>query len=380
MKILHLGKFYSPFRGGMETVLQNLLEGLLDEGLQVRSIVSSHDGPQREEAIGGPVSGRKGVLIRAERIATLHSQPINPSLPVLLLRQIRQFRPHLVHLHLPNPLALAVWDGLSRLAPDRMPRLAIWHHADITRQKLGASLLQPWQMGIYRRCCGVCVSSRGLAGASPYLRSLESKVTVIPFGIAGSPWRQVRSTYAEGFLFVGRLVPYKGLKVLLDAVALCGPEVRLKVVGEGPLERWLRRRVQAPDLQGRVRFLGALPDDELARQMSGATGLVLPSLDASETFGLVQLEAMAAGLPVVASDLPTGVPDVGQDGLTGTLVPPGDARALARALSDLARHRGRARAMGERGRERFAELYTRQAMSRRVVRWYEKILNSEVAS
>ena len=335
MKILHVGKFYSPYKGGMETVLRNLVEGLLDEGLSVRALVSSHDGPQREEMVAGPVTGRAGLLVRAERIATVHSQPINPALPVLLRRQVLEFQPHLVHLHLPNPLALTVWDIMSRLTPGRMPGLVVWHHADITRQKLGASLLHRWKAGVYQRCRGVCVSSRSLAEASPHLRGLGSRVQIIPFGIEPQPWRAVQSTFADGFLFVGRLVQYKGLKVLLEAVALCGPEVRLTVVGEGPLEEWLLERLQDAALAERVCFRGACSDNDLVDLMAGATGLILPSLDVSETFGLVQLEAMAAGLPVVASRV-GGIPGFATDGQNILFAEPDDVDGLAQRMAGLA--------------------------------------------
>lgn len=380
MKILHLGKFYTPFRGGMETVLQNLMEGLLDEGLEVRALVSAHDGPQCREDIQGPDSGRTGRLLRAERIATLFSQPINPSLPVLLRREIAHFQPHLVHLHLPNPLALFVWEALAPLlGPDR-PGLVLWHHADITRQKVGASLLSAWEGGAYRRCRGVCVSSGALAEGSRHRAAWSRHVAVIPFGIRPEPWTGISPGLDGDFLFVGRLVPYKGLEVLLEAVAHCGPEVTLTVVGEGPLGPWLGDRLARSDVRGRVRLVGACGRDELVKLMEHASALVLPSLDTSETFGLVQLEAMASGLPVVASDLPTGVREVGVPGRTCLLVPPGDVPSLAGALECLARDADLRRAMGDRGRQRFLERYTRQTMCRRVADWYRRVLHNEVGS
>ncbi len=120
----------------------------------------------------------------------------------------------------------------------------------------------------------------------------------------------------------------------------------------------------------RVDWAGAADGAGLRRRLAVARALVLPSLDASETFGLVQLEAMAAGVPVIASDLPTGVREVADPGRSHLLVPPGDVGALAAALRTLAEDPGRARAMGLAARERQRTLFTRDAMIDHLLAWY----------
>ena len=134
-------------------------------------------------------------------------------------------------------------------------------------------------------------------------------------------------------LFVGRFVYYKGLDVLIDAMRDC--EGTLLLAGDGPLESDLRARVAAHGLEPRVRFLGRVPDEDLPAYYRAADLFVLPSMARTETFGVVQIEAMAAGLPVVSTNLPTGVPWVNQDGVSGLVVPPGDAGALAAAIRRL---------------------------------------------
>jgi glycosyltransferase involved in cell wall biosynthesis len=119
--------------------------------------------------------------------------------------------------------------------------------------------------------------------------------------------------------------------------------------------------------------VGSKDADQVAKYLTRARALVLPSVDASETFGLVQLEAMASGVPVVASDLPTGVREVGEPGRTCHLVSPNDPVALSRTLGDLLGDEGRVRDMGAAGRLRFKERYTRDKMIDRLLDWYASL-------
>jgi rhamnosyl/mannosyltransferase len=152
------------------------------------------------------------------------------------------------------------------------------------------------------------------------------------------------------------------------------PAASLVIVGEGPLEDALREQAGRLAIQERVEFVGTLAEAGIAARLTTARALVLPSIDASEAFGLVQLEAMAAGVPVVATDLPTGVPEVGVPGETGFLVPPGDSAALAAALAELQSDGDTSRRLGEAARRRFAGHYARERMIERLLAWYEDVM------
>ncbi len=362
MRILHLGKYYHPRRGGMETVLRHLAEGVAARGHDVDLLVAG-GGVDGQRTMASPDGGTVRVL-RAFTCGEFQSQPLTPTLVGLIRRELACRRPDLVHLHLPNPLAAAAWLLAARLEEilgrRDVPPLAVWHHADITRQRLGRRLAVPLQLACLRRAAGICVSSRSLAENSRELAGLRDKVRVVPFGIPAEPWSRVEPRHDGPFLFVGRLVAYKGLEVLLDAIAQV-PGAYLEIVGEGPLGPGLEERAGHLGLGARVAFRGRLEEDELLAAMAGARGFVLPSLDASETFGLAQLEAMAAGLPVVASDLPTGVRDLGVEGETHLFVPPGDVAALAGALGRLQTESGLAARLGEAARRRSAG-YGREPM------------------
>jgi rhamnosyl/mannosyltransferase len=369
MRILHVGKYYPPHRGGMETALRHLAEGLAGAGQRVRVLVAG-DGPttRRDDLPGEP-----GGLIRAGVAFTWNSQPVTLALARLLHRELATFAPDVVHLHTPNPLACWAWLRAGRRAREHHRRLAVWHHSDIVRQRLGGRLVRP----IVRRCLaaadGISVSSAQLREGSRELAPWRDRVAVIPFGIDPEPFAVGEPAADAPFLFLGRLVPYKGLDVLLEALVRV-PAARLEIVGAGPLAGSLAARIAASSLAGRVRLRGEVPDAELPPLLARSRALVLPSRDHSETFGLSLLEAMAAGLPLIASDLPTGIRQLARPGHTGWLVPPGDAGALAAGLSACLEDPAEARRRGRAGRELVRAHYTRERMAADLLAWYSELL------
>ncbi|MBE0566865.1 MAG: glycosyltransferase [Krumholzibacteria bacterium] len=370
MRILHLGKYYHPHRGGMETALRELAEGLAARGVEVSVLVAGGDRDRAE-----PLTAGGGRLVRAWTPAVLNSQPLNPTLVGLLHRELAAFDPDLVHLHLPNPLGAAAW-LVARAGRRRRPPLAIGHHADITRQRLGRLAAGPLQEACLRQALGIAVSSAAHRDGSRELAGHRSRTAVVPFGLDPAPWEGVVARGDGPFLFVGRLVRYKGLDVLLDALRDV-PEARLAVVGGGPLAGRLARRAEGLGVADRVEWVGEVDHDELVRRLAAARALILPSLDASETFGLSQLEAMAAGVPVIASDLPTGVREVAAPGASHLLVPPGRPGDLAAAMRRLLADPKLALAMGAAGRARQRRDFTRDAMIDRLLAWYGALLGAE---
>ncbi len=372
MRILHLGKYYPPCHGGMETVLENIACGLVEAGDEVSVLVSGTDGLTRRGPLIPGRSQGAGLLVRCGRPGTWNSQPLTWDLYAELRRLLRTERPDLVHLHLPNPLAAAAWLAVSATTAPA-PVLAVWHHADMRRQRLTAPLVRPLVRRCLHRAAGVCASSAELAATSAELAGLRDVVRVIPFGIAAPDPGELPPTRKGPFLFVGRLVPYKGVGVLLEAVARV-PDAELQIVGDGPRRFFLQQRARALGISGRVHFTGSVDHAALARLLREARALVLPSLDAGETFGLVQLEAMAAGCAVIASDLPTGVAGVGVPEQTALLTAPGDVAALAMALGRLQEDPDLAAKLGSAGRARYLARYRPERMIRELRSWYGELL------
>jgi rhamnosyl/mannosyltransferase len=157
-------------------------------------------------------------------------------------------------------------------------------------------------------------------------------------------------------LFVGRLVSYKGLDVLMRALA--GTALRFVIVGGGPERRALEALAVALSVADRVVFAGEVVADDLLRFYRAADYFVLPSTTPAEMFGVCLLEAMACGKPIITTALSTGVSEVNRPGVTGLEVPPGDPAALRAAMERVSAHPDLRRRLGAAGRERVLAGFT----------------------
>jgi glycosyltransferase involved in cell wall biosynthesis len=357
MRILHLAKYYWPRSGGMERVVQTLAEGASNLGHQVEVVAVESIGRR-----GEPLRQRS-LVTRAFSFAALGSQEIAPGYIAAAWK-----RADIIHVHHPHPLA----DVACLLRAAKTP-VVVTQHADALR-----SVYRPLIRLVLKRARAVVVPSRAHLALSSELRGFEGKVEIIPFGIDHTRWQDVPPPPPGApprAIFIGRLVAYKGLDILLRALEQV-PDLRLDIVGSGPEGPRLRTLAQALAITDRVRWYGEYPDSDLPRRMADADFLVLPSVTVEEMFGMVVLEAMAAGRPVITTALPSAVREVNVPGVTGVEVPLRDVSALARALETLSRDSARRASMGEAGRKRVAERFTQAAMAAKHIELYQRILNS----
>lgn len=360
MRVLHLGKFYSPERGGIERHTQALAEGCTALGDDICVLVHQRPGHWRgtQDFINGVEVRRAGCPA-----AALYT-PLSPGFPFQLARALREFRPDVLHLHFPNPSCFA---ALALPATRRLPWIVHWH-ADVPpdapdwRLRTAYRAYRPFEQACLARAQAIVATSQAYLDASLPLRAWHAKTHVIPLGIAdAAPAAPNPALWPAAsrlrLLAVGRLSRYKGFDVLIEALAQV-EDAGLLLVGSGECRRELEAQVAARRLGDRVRFAGELDDDALASAYAAADAFVLPSLDRGEAFGLVLLEAMRAGLPVAASAIPgSGVGEVVVDGGTGLLVAPGDVAGLASALRALGDARLRAR-LGAAGQARWRSAFT----------------------
>jgi rhamnosyl/mannosyltransferase len=354
MRILHLAKYYWPRSGGMERVVQGLAEGAAAMGHQVEVVAVESVG-----RAGRPMRQRSSVT-RAFSLAALGTQEIAPGYIAAAWK-----RADIIHVHHPHPLA-----DIACLLRARRTPVVVTQHADSRR-----GIYRPATRLVLWRAAAVVVPSRAHLALSSELAGHESKVEVIPFGIDQTRWEVVPPPPPGGApraIFIGRLAAYKGLDILLRALERV-PELRLDVVGAGPEGPRLRTLAQALAVHDRVRWYGEYPDEDLPRRMADADFLVLPSVTIEEMFGLVVVEAMAAGRPVITTALPSAVREVNVPEGTGLEVPLRDVGALAAALERLAHDPQLRRSMGEAGRKRVAERFTQTAMAEKHIALYERI-------
>ncbi|QDB78481.1 glycosyltransferase family 4 protein [Georgenia wutianyii] len=285
-------------------------------------------------------------LVLAEALATL--------------RTVRRHRPDVVHAHWIVPQGL-----VATVCAPRTPRLVTTLGGDL--YALDSPLLRRLKGWVVRRAGHVTVMNEEMRRLVIDLGAAPEKVSVMPMGadLSGVVPRVERPDGPVRLLFVGRLVEKKGLHVLLEALRLVRADVRLTVVGDGPLRAQSERAAEGLP----VTFAGQLGRTALRQAYAEADIVVVPSVPAAsgdqDGLPVVLLEAMGTGCAVVASAL-AGIDEAVRDDVDGVLTAPGDPAALARALDDLAADPGRRAELGRSARERATE-FSADAVGRRYV-------------
>jgi rhamnosyl/mannosyltransferase len=374
MNILHIYKDYPPIMGGIENHLQLLAEGQARRGHTVTALVTHPDAKRTTYTTENGVR-----VVRARRLATVASTPLSASLAVQRWRE----RPDVVHLHFPYPVGeMSQW-ALGRGAPG-----VLTYHSDVVRQASILRFYKPLMMRALDATQAIIIGSPPMR-QSAYLASYQDKLHFIPYGIAlsrfmarpsDSEMARVRYRYLSVLaavpnplpllLFVGRLRYYKGLDTLITALPRI--RARLVVAGSGPMQDAWQDLAALLSVSDRVSWLGDVPDADLAALYHLADLFVLPASHPSEAFGLVQVEAMAAGLPVICTELGTGTTYVNRDGETGLVVPPREPLALADAIGRLLADAGLRIGMGDAARLRARE-FDVETMVDRTLALYEEV-------
>lgn len=371
-RILHFAKYYPPEQGGMESVTQVLAEGLAGQGAEVKVICFTRQKARRDMLAGVQVERLAVSLERA-------SQPLGWRYFVHGLRAARAA--DIVHLHAPNLLAAL----MSLLLPRRVKLLVHWHSDVVGKGWLGA-LVRPVEGLMLRRADRVVATSEAYARASPWLLAAGPKVQVIPIGIH-PPQPAVEAAANRDFepflrgrklvLAVGRLVPYKGFDILLDAARHLPEDMAVVIGGSGPQAAALQASLQARGLADRVLMPGRLSEGELESLFARALLFCLPSVERSEAFGVVLLEAMARGLPCVATVIDgSATAWVNLHGESGLNVPPADPLALAAALQTLTRDAALRARLAVGARQRYQALFSGQRFVATMQQTYQQLLAS----
>lgn len=355
-KILQINKFYYPWLGGVETVVKDIADSLNGQpGWQVDVLVCQAKGRRAVESING------ATVYRAASYGKLLGMPMSLDFFHLLKKLWNDYDQIIIHHPFP----------LVNLALPFLPKkpLVIWYHCDIVRQKISKLPFLPFINYGLRQAKLILASSQRLIDFSKPLGRYKNKCRVVYFGLKlddyqlnetiKSQAQTIHQQYAVNnklILSIGRLVYYKGFEYLIAAMA--DNDYGLLIVGQGPEEAKLRQLIDRHNLGERVKIIPAVAD---TRPYYAASDLfVLPSCASSEAFGIVQLEAMAYGKPVINTDLPTGVPEVSLSGQTGLTVPAKDSSALATAMATILNDSKLTKRYGTQARQRIEGVFNKQ--------------------
>ncbi len=376
-RVIHIAAYYPPHLGGVERVAQALARTLA-ERREVEVITTAlgsdvRPGPDAllsSEALNGSENG--AMRVRRFRAAEVAHTPISWGLFAALLREKRGA---VWHLHCAQALIAEQVMIAARL---RRQKYLLHLHLDVDGSGPLGRLLPLYKKHIFARAmraaAGVIVLTPAQAAFVEHAyRVPADRIHIVPNGVGREyfiPSR--RSPDDEGspesgplrLLFVGRLEVQKNVARLIDALALVKEKVELRIVGDGALRAQLEQRAAVSGVP--VEFAGALHGENLLRAYAEADAFVLPS--DREGMALVALEAMAAGLPVIATDVPGNAELIGGRGL---LAAP-DATALAAAIDAVAADRGLRTELAQRCADA-ANAYTWDAVADRVEQIYDEV-------
>jgi glycosyltransferase involved in cell wall biosynthesis len=364
VRVLPLGKYYPPEHGGMENHLRVLCDELRDS-LDLSVVVASKTRQGSKETVDGvPVT-------RLSTLLDFFGAPVCPA----MVQALNASGADILHIHWPNPLAVLAYFASGFSGP-----LVFTYHSDIVRQKLLGSAFSSILHKALDRSSAIIATSNDYMESSVVLKAHRDKCKVIPFGIPLEHFHTpdphivdwIRNQYGPSIVVaVGRLVGYKGFEYLVRAMKKV--DGHLLLIGNGPLRGELESQARALGLFERVTILSGVAD--VVPYYHAADVFVLPSVNRSEAFGMVQIEAMACGKPVVNTKLDSGVPFVSRHEETGLTVPPCDSDALAKAIQTLLRNSELRARMGAAAKLRVHREFNVEVMARKTLDVYESLMN-----
>jgi rhamnosyl/mannosyltransferase len=369
-KVLHTYKVFHPdIAGGVPSAIATLCTSTNSAFANSVLVARLKGLPRSYEINGIPVEA-------VASFGTLFSTPMAPGYPRAFLERAKSS--DIVIHHAPFPLT----DIVAHRLPNQLPLVVYWH-ADIANYPILKKLVGPSISRTLNRADRIVVSDDSMVAASTLLQAFADKCTVVPYGANLNYWSTVTESEKESsarlrqrhprmILTIGRLVAYKGLASLLQALVDVDGEI--VIIGEGPLLPNLKALAEKLGVQNRVTFEGRLESSEIKSYLYAARVLAFPSLTIAEAFGLVQLEAMATGLPIVNTSLPTAVPKIARHDQEALTVAPNSPPALAEALNRILNDGVLAQRLGRAGKSRALSEYSQARYISRIEAIYSELI------
>ena len=334
MKILQTPVRFKPYIGGVENYVYELSKQLVRQGHEVKVICANESAPKAQDLI-------EGIEVnRLKYIGKIANTNITPLLAVKLLSE--EF--DVIHTHLPTPWS-ADWSAITSFL--RRKKLVVTYHNDIVGKGVSKYIAKFYNMTMLKFILGrahkIIITQAKYPDYSPHLKKYKDKIVVIPVGVDTKRFRPMKkikkSNNTVGFLSVlDEYHRYKGLDYLLKAIAHAKekiPDIKLMVGGSGALFLEYKKMAKELGIEKNVEFLGFIPDNKLAEFYNKLEVFVLPSTSyEQEGFGIVALEALACGTPVITTDIAGIAKDIKRQN-PGIAIKPKDADDMARMIIKL---------------------------------------------
>lgn len=372
MRILQLGRFYPPALGGIETVIFEIAEGLNANNIKCDVLCSNKTNRLDISNVG------TYKVVRTPSFGHILSTSISPVLILQLKKLVDQY--DLIHLHHPDPMAT-----LALLLCHPKQKIVVHWHSDIIRQKVALLFYRPFQDLMLRRCDGIIVTSKNYLDTSKHLENYKHKAEVIPIGINAEmdvnqqKLAELKAKFTNKTVIfgLGRHVYYKGFEYLIDSAQYLDDKFVIIIGGDGPLTGSLMKQAAAKGLTDKVFFTGRIPFSEIHSYFALCDIFCLSSIERTEAFGVVLLEAMSLAKPLVATNIPgSGVNWVNKESETGLNVAPANPEELAKAFIKISSNPSLREKFSIQSKVRYQTKFTRDAMVSQLIKLYSGILKN----
>lgn len=369
MKVLVVSKYFYPYMGGVESVAFYVAKNLVKRGVEITVIASC----AKDQKPGiETVEGIK--VIRTPTTLQVGPTPLSFKTFSEVLKQDFD----ICHLHEPNPFQNLL--AYKALLFKRKP-VVITYHSDIVPHSLSIRIFKPFyllfqRLFLFRRAKVIMPTSPYYIPISDILPKFKKKLKVVPNGVdinKFKPSKTKKSKKEKRILFVGRLIYYKGLDYLIGAMPVIQkkvPGTKLVIVGKGPLESEWKQLAKKLGINKNIEWKGKLSDKDMIKEFQNCDVFVLPSIHKTEAFGIVLLEAMACGKPVVTTDVSGTV--YAAEG-AGIIIKPKQEKELADAIIKILSNKKLAEKYGKYGLKKVKD-FTWESASIKTEKIYNKVL------
>ena len=359
MKVLQLGKFY-PILGGVEKVMWELTEGLGRAGVECDMLCACKNSQIIQ-------IGEHSRCICVKSLFKAAATMISPAMISYLRKHCNEY--DIIHVHHPDPMA-----GLALRISGYRGKVVLHWHSDIIKQRFLLKFYLPLQTWEVNRANVILGTSPVYVRESPFLQGVQEKLTYLPIGVDPVPEVRVDPSEYKIVFSLGRLVGYKGYEYLVDAARYLPDNYRVVIGGEGPLKGKLQKQIRNDGLETKVSLKGRIPQEKLPEMFASCSVFCLSSIWKTEAFGIVQIEAMSCGKPVVATRVPgSGISWVNEHGYSGLNVEPCNGKELANAILEITADSEKYNRYCSNARARYEALFTKETMIAKCVEIYEKL-------
>ena len=366
MKVLHLGKLCPPNEGGIELFSYDLLEYLNKNGVRAE-LLCFGDATKKDFY-------KEFVLHSCKMNVKLNSAPLSYDFVKTFIKIQKDF--DIIHVHSPNPLA-------EMLALFSNKKIIIHWHSDIVRQKFTYFFYKPIQQKVLKKADKIICTSPQYLNTSKQLKDVKEKAVVVPLGL--NPERLLSSKEDERYkeflentkgkkiiLSIGRLVEYKGFEYLVEAGRYLSNDKIIVIIGGGKLYKYLKEKIKKLNLEDKVILFGRV--NSIVSYLKACDAFVLPSISKNEAFGLVLVEALFFGKPLITTNVEgSGMNYVNQHNITGLVVPPKDPKTLAEAINKILSDENLYNYFSENAKKRFEE-FRIDTIGNKIIKLYEEVL------